>query len=76
MGLGKTLTMIALVATDLDRNSTDDIAPDIDQETKPRVSATLIVIPPPRKNPCIAYSVHYTDLAIPVIGTWEEQSSE
>ncbi|EAQ87139.1 hypothetical protein CHGG_03758 [Chaetomium globosum CBS 148.51] len=58
MGLGKTLTMIALVATDLDRNSADGIAQDINQEAKPCVSATLIIIPPP------------------LIGTWEEQSSE
>ncbi|KAL2128220.1 hypothetical protein VTI74DRAFT_9476 [Chaetomium olivicolor] len=47
MGLGKTLAMIALVATDLDNNSTEDVELDIDQEEKPRVSATLIIIPPP-----------------------------
>ncbi len=39
--------MIALVATDLDSNK--DIELDIDEEEKPLVSATLIVIPPPCK---------------------------
>jgi hypothetical protein len=53
MGLGKTLTMIALVATDLDRSSTDTTAVESDEETRPLVSATLIVIPPPRKEPSI-----------------------
>ncbi|KAH6619377.1 SNF2 family N-terminal domain-containing protein [Chaetomium sp. MPI-SDFR-AT-0129] len=47
MGLGKTLTMISLVATDLNRNLAGDFALDMSEETKPRVSATLIVIPPP-----------------------------
>jgi len=47
MGLGKSLTMISLVATDLDRNSTGNVAVDIDEKAKPRVSATLIIIPPP-----------------------------
>jgi len=46
MGLGKTLTMISLVATDLDRESA---ALDVDEDAKPCVSATLIIIPPPRK---------------------------
>ncbi|KAK4144470.1 SNF2 family N-terminal domain-containing protein [Dichotomopilus funicola] len=48
MGLGKTLTMISLVATDLNRNLAGDFALDMSEETKPRVTATLIVIPPPR----------------------------
>lgn len=77
MGLGKTLTMISLVATDLDRNPAEDIALDMSEETKPRVSATLIVIPPPRKERSIADDpTHSTDTAILVIGTWEEQLSQ
>ncbi|RFN51448.1 alpha-1,6-mannosyltransferase subunit [Fusarium flagelliforme] len=44
MGLGKTLTMIALVATDLE-NSGDIM--DIDEGCHLDVPATLIVVPPP-----------------------------
>lgn len=48
MGLGKTLTMIALVATDL-----EDQKPVVDTaaitESKHFSGATLIIIPPPRE---------------------------
>ncbi|KAH7232564.1 SNF2 family N-terminal domain-containing protein [Fusarium solani] len=44
MGLGKTLTMIALAATDLERNDTEM---DISEDDQLNVSATLIVVPPP-----------------------------
>ncbi|KAJ4007318.1 hypothetical protein NW752_007702 [Fusarium irregulare] len=44
MGLGKTLTMIALVATDLE--SSADVM-DTDEGCHPDVPATLIVVPPP-----------------------------
>ncbi|KAF4437905.1 alpha-1,6-mannosyltransferase subunit [Fusarium austroafricanum] len=44
MGLGKTLTMIALTTTDLD---SDDTHMDIDEDDCPNVPATLIVVPPP-----------------------------
>ncbi|KAH8803561.1 SNF2 family N-terminal domain-containing protein [Xylogone sp. PMI_703] len=47
MGLGKTLTMIALTATDLDHDSYSEMHIDIDQENNHNVSATLIIIPPP-----------------------------
>ncbi|AEO68322.1 uncharacterized protein THITE_125023 [Thermothielavioides terrestris NRRL 8126] len=48
MGLGKTLTMISLVATDLDAiHAAENVALDADEQAKPRVSATLIIIPPP-----------------------------
>jgi hypothetical protein len=79
MGLGKTLTMISLVATDLDRNSSEDVTLDTDEETKPRVSATLIIIPPPRKSEEAVHPgdpVHDTNPLISVIGTWEDQLSE
>ena len=46
MGLGKTLTMIALVATDLE-NSGDMV--DTDEGCHLDVPATLIVVPPPCK---------------------------
>ena len=49
MGLGKTLSMIALVATDLDRDNVAGIAIDMDENSKPGVSATLIIVPPPCK---------------------------
>ncbi|KAH8890569.1 hypothetical protein GQ53DRAFT_794641 [Thozetella sp. PMI_491] len=46
MGLGKTLTMIALVATDLEG---DNNAPYVvsDMDDVPSVSATLVIVPPP-----------------------------
>lgn len=50
MGLGKTLTMIALVASDLDGtiNTTKD-SMEREVEDKPCIATTLIIIPPPRK---------------------------
>jgi SNF2 family DNA or RNA helicase len=49
MGHGKTLTMIALTATDLDRGVTD--AADIDiGDDKRCVSATLVIVPPSRMS--------------------------
>ncbi|WAO86157.1 Helicase ATP-binding domain-containing protein [Fusarium falciforme] len=44
MGLGKTLTMIALAATDLDRDNTEM---DTSEDGQLSVAATLIVVPPP-----------------------------
>lgn len=44
MGLGKTLTMIALAATDLERDGTEM---DTSKDGQLNVSATLIVVPPP-----------------------------
>ena len=41
MGLGKTLTMISLVATDLDAEDRDEEADD------PSNGTTLVVVPPP-----------------------------
>ncbi|KAK3940959.1 SNF2 family N-terminal domain-containing protein [Diplogelasinospora grovesii] len=61
MGLGKTLTMIALAATDLDGYRELDTYMNADDQDKPHVSAvsaTLIIVPPP------------------LMGTWEEQLSE
>lgn len=48
MGLGKTLTMIALAACDLELNIHNN-AFDLDEEGLLQVPATLIIIPPPRK---------------------------
>ncbi|RSL86274.1 hypothetical protein CEP51_002896 [Fusarium floridanum] len=44
MGLGKTLTMIALAATDSNRNNTDM---NISEDFQLSVSTTLVVVPPP-----------------------------
>lgn len=48
MGLGKTLTMIALTASDLDSKEYETPGLDFDDSETPPVLATLIVIPPPR----------------------------
>lgn len=47
MGLGKTLTMIALTAGDLDHKSADPMDLSFDHDSKPTVQATLIVVPQP-----------------------------
>lgn len=53
MGLGKTLTMIALVATDTEkRNEELDL-----QKTSNYVGATLIVVPPPCKLAVVVFNV-------------------
>lgn len=48
MGLGKTLTMIALAATDLDGDDAQ-IHLDVGGDNKRHTPATLIVVPPPRR---------------------------
>lgn len=47
MGLGKTLTMISLIALDLKTNDPLQIWPRAAMSEKVNVSATLIRIPPP-----------------------------
>ncbi|KAI0871044.1 hypothetical protein GGS24DRAFT_510180 [Hypoxylon argillaceum] len=47
MGLGKTLTMIALVATDLDASAEHRTQVGGQHQVIPRVDTTLIIIPPP-----------------------------
>ncbi|KAF0315663.1 WD domain-containing protein [Colletotrichum asianum] len=47
MGLGKTLTMISLVATDMDSEKELSIHNENDPAEKQDVSATLVIIPPP-----------------------------
>lgn len=47
MGLGKTLTMIALVATDLELPPTDSDFGDSEEHDLPSVTATLIIMPQP-----------------------------
>lgn len=51
MGLGKTLSMISLVASDLlvDRNDPSSITGANAEESSGR---TLIVVPPPRESEC------------------------
>jgi SWI/SNF-related matrix-associated actin-dependent regulator of chromatin subfamily A3 len=52
MGLGKTLTMIALVAMDVEAEKDEDTdLDDMDRECRD-VEATLVIIPPPRKHIC------------------------
>ena len=48
MGLGKTLTMIALAATDPGNDNDTRMYMDIDEDDKRYVPATLVIIPPPR----------------------------
>lgn len=50
MGLGKTLTMIALAATDQDRNIDVNSQGDEGDDDRHKVAATLIVVPPPRMS--------------------------
>lgn len=50
MGLGKTLTMIALAATDLTRSTNFTDMADVPFRDSRSVSATLIVVPPPRRS--------------------------
>ena len=50
MGFGKTLTMIALAATDLELGKAAE--PCVAESDKPQVSATLIIIPPPCEFEC------------------------
>lgn len=46
MGLGKTLTMISLVATDPERSDYLQIPPASNIEEKVQTMATLIIVPP------------------------------
>ncbi|KAK8124376.1 uncharacterized protein PG998_000135 [Apiospora kogelbergensis] len=66
MGLGKTLTMISLVATDSRTISTSQRFPDQSANDKLQVPATLIVIPPPRH-------LKKTNVSHLVLGTWEHE---
>ncbi|KAK9414057.1 putative Helicase ATP-binding domain-containing protein [Seiridium unicorne] len=47
MGLGKTLTMIALIAADLERGSEEDLDEDDEILATRNISATLVIVPPP-----------------------------
>jgi hypothetical protein len=53
MGLGKTLTMISLVATDPEPSDPNQELSSGDPEACPSTSATLIIVPPP----CTLYDV-------------------
>ncbi|KAM0810765.1 putative Helicase ATP-binding domain-containing protein [Seiridium cardinale] len=47
MGLGKTLTMIALIAADLERDSEEELDEDDEILATRNISATLVIVPPP-----------------------------
>lgn len=52
MGLGKTLTMVALVASDLDNieaEHADDTCERIGDKFLPKIPGTLVIVPPPRR---------------------------
>jgi SNF2 family DNA or RNA helicase len=49
MGFGKTLAMIALIATDAEAVRMTDICMEDSEAGKPDITATLVIIPPPRK---------------------------
>jgi hypothetical protein len=77
MGFGKTLTMISLIASDKEAGEMADIYMDDSDTRKPDIAATLVVIPPPRKQYLLSIIrlVYLTSMSI-VIGTWEEQLLE
>lgn len=73
MGLGKTLTMISLIALDLETNDTMRSWFGAVMSQKVNVSATLIIIPPPCKSEQPQIRSHKADMAFKVIGTWEDE---
>lgn len=77
MGLGKTLTMIALVAATVREYNEKDFrlqgTPDDDENHNP----TLIVVPPPCMFSFMPISLQALFLTIvSVLDTWEEQLSQ
>ncbi len=50
MGLGKTLTMIALIATDLAGYHSGDFAMDENVDDDKPNKTTLVIVPPPRTS--------------------------
>lgn len=74
MGLGKTLTMISLVAGDLDSMQEGDRHMYGNEYDEPHISATLVIIPPPRQSYTLR-AMRFTEILL-VLGTWEEQLSE
>lgn len=77
MGLGKTLTMIALAATDLTRSISFTDMADAPFSDSRSVSATLIVVPPPRRSrvpaPCYANRASSTCMGKPNVRVCDEQ---
>lgn len=55
MGLGKTLTMIALVAADRDLGTNSASYNEFSNRTSRGPRATLIIVPPPRKCPGVPF---------------------
>lgn len=76
MGLGKTLSMISLVASDLlvDRNDPNSITGANAEESSGR---TLIVVPPPRESEYQQstpfYALEWLKSHNIVLDSWEEQ---
>ncbi|TPX07805.1 uncharacterized protein E0L32_010492 [Thyridium curvatum] len=72
MGLGKTLSMIALIASDIHSNPETRFDHD---SPHPRSSgSTLVIVPPPcAYNNSLKTLEIYPNKSMPVLGTWEEQ---
>lgn len=77
MGLGKTLSMISLIASDLlvNRSDPSSITGANAEDSSGR---TLIVVPPPRESNCqrssfVIYFESLTVRFISVLDSWEEQ---
>ena len=51
MGLGKTLSMICLIVTDVDTAESLPTPPRTPESTNRSAKTTLLVVPPPRKSP-------------------------
>lgn len=74
MGLGKTLSMIALVATDLPEYQKDHLLLERLHDEELGNNTTLVVVPPPRKN--YLEEEDRSLLMMVVLDTWEEQLSQ
>jgi hypothetical protein len=71
MGLGNTLTMIALVAASVVQNP-----PTIGFGSEDSNRCTLVVVPPPRRESQFMVSVKLLLTLLLVLDTWEEQLIE
>ncbi|KAF7522527.1 hypothetical protein G7054_g12116 [Neopestalotiopsis clavispora] len=75
MGLGKTLTMISLVATDIERSCSFQESYSAITEEKAQVAATLIIVPPPCQCYFLLLNIvtEETNQSHVVLGTWEHE---
>ena len=74
MGLGKTLSMISLIASDIDLDHTDPSSLS-GADTEESSGRTLVIVPPPCK---LATAKNSDDILTldTVLSTWEEQLTE